>query len=89
MTEQQGSDKHIKCSSCKCKYINDDEHIKNDFGYSRLKERFKTRVKCRERGREQNKMYREAHKEEIAEYKRGWIKQHYQDNKEYHQAKQT
>ena len=49
MTEQQGNDKYIKCSSCKCKYINDDEHIKSDFGYNRLEERFKTCVKCRDK----------------------------------------
>ena len=47
MTEQQGSDKYIKCSACKCKYINDDEHIKADFGYSRLNQRYKTCVTCR------------------------------------------
>ena len=48
MTEQQGSDQYIKCSSCKCKYINDDDHIKKDFGYNRLNEIYKTCVKCRE-----------------------------------------
>ena len=47
MTEQSGDDKYIKCSKCKCKYHNDDNHIKADFGYNRLNERFKTCVKCR------------------------------------------
>ena len=47
MEEQHGEDKYIKCSKCKCKYINDDEHIKKDFGYNRLNERYKTCVKCR------------------------------------------
>ena len=47
MSEQTGEDKHIKCSKCKCKYINDDEHIKADFGFNRLNERFKTCTKCR------------------------------------------
>ena len=47
MTEQSGEDKYIKCSKCKCKYINDDKHIKNDFGFNRLNERFKTCTKCR------------------------------------------
>ena len=70
MADQQGSDKHIKCSSCKSKYINDDEHIKNDFGYNRLEERFKTCVKCRERGKEQNKIYRVTKAKEIAERKK-------------------
>ena len=47
MTEPSEADKYIKCSKCRCKYINDDEHIKRDFGYSRLEERFKTCAKCR------------------------------------------
>ena len=47
MTEQDSKDKYIKCSRCKMKYINDDEHIKNDFGYNRLNERHKTCAKCR------------------------------------------
>ena len=41
------AERHIKCMRCKCKYINDDDNIKNDFGYNRLNERFKTCVKCR------------------------------------------
>jgi len=47
MAEECGDNKYIKCSKCKCKYINDDKHIKNDFGYNRLEERFKTCTKCR------------------------------------------
>ena len=47
MAEKSGDDKYIKCSKCKCKYINDDEHIKADFGYNRLNEQYKTCVKCR------------------------------------------
>ena len=47
MAEQGEIDKYIKCSKCRCKYINDDENIKTDFGLNRLNERFKTCVKCR------------------------------------------
>ncbi len=47
MAEQLEPDKYVKCSKCKCKYINDDEHIKNDFGYNRLNIRYKTCTKCR------------------------------------------
>ena len=47
MAEQSGSDKYIKCSRCKCKYINDYDNIKTNFGYNRLNLRFKTCVKCR------------------------------------------
>ena len=88
MAEECGDNKYIKCSKCKCKYINDDKHIKNDFGYNRLEERFKTCVKCQERGRIQNKVYRETHREEIAERKKEYNKQHYQDNKEYYRTHQ-
>ena len=49
MTELNSKDQYIKCSRCKCKYINDDEHIKNDFGYNRLEERYKTCMTCRDR----------------------------------------
>ena len=49
MTEKNGETTHIKCSKCKCQYINDDEHIKNDFGYSRLGKRYKTCATCRAR----------------------------------------
>ena len=87
MAEQNEIDKYIKCSKCRCKYINDDDHIKNDFGFNRLNERFKTCMKCRERGREQNKAYREAHKDEIAERKQEYNKQYFQEHKEYYSKK--
>ena len=55
MTEKQGSGKYIKCSTCKCKYINDDDNIKKDFGYNRLNEIYKTCVKCREKRKQRFK----------------------------------
>ena len=51
MTENNRDVKYIICSRCNCKYINDDEHIKIDFGYTRLNERYKCCVKCRAKGR--------------------------------------
>lgn len=33
---------YVKCAGCRCKYINDDEHVKQDVGYNRLDERYKT-----------------------------------------------
>ena len=36
MTENNGQDTYIVCSNCKCKYINDEEHINKDFGYTIL-----------------------------------------------------
>ena len=84
MTEPSEADKYIKCSKCRCKYINDDEHIKRDFGYNRLEERFKTCVKCRPKSRQYSKEYQQTHREEIAERKTDYNKQYYQNNKEYY-----
>ena len=62
MTDRSEESKHIKCSKCWCNYINDGEHIKQDFGYNRLEERFKTCVKCRKRrGRQFNKEIDDHH----------------------------
>ena len=47
MTEQDNDDTHIKCASCKCKYHNNDESIKENFGFKRFGERYKVCVKCR------------------------------------------
>ena len=47
MTEVKGNNQYIYCSRCKCRYINDAEHIKLDFGFNRLNENFKTCIKCR------------------------------------------
>ena len=84
MTERSEADKYIKCSKCRCKYINDDEHVKSDFGYNRLEERFKTCVKCRINNRSYSKKYGQDHKEEITENRREYRKQYYQDNKEHY-----
>ena len=91
MTEENKNDKYIICSGCTCKYINDEEHISNDFGYTRLEMRYKTCVRCRVRSKinnktflekhpEKNKEYYEAHKEEAKERN----KQHRQNNKEHY-----
>ena len=73
MTENK---EYIMCSQCKCKYLNNDEHIKTDFGYTRLNTRFKTCYKCRERRKPaseetkaKQKQYNEEHKDTIVEYK--------------------
>ncbi len=59
--------KYIKCGACKCKYINDDEHIKTDFGYNRLEVQYKTCVKCREKKNELQRAYGLRHRAEITE----------------------
>jgi hypothetical protein len=76
MAEQDKDTKYIICSRCKCKYINDDEHIKTDFGYTRLNEKYKTCVKCR--------MYKQDNRERILEQGREYAKKHYKENREYH-----
>ncbi len=57
---QQQTDKYIKCSTCKCKYINDNAHILNDFGYNRLDERYKCCMKCREYKKTYNEINHET-----------------------------
>ena len=74
MTEQIETDKYIKCSKCKCKYINDAEHIKQDFGFNRLEEKFKTCLTCRTKKLE----YNESHREE----RRGYSQTYFQENKD-------
>ena len=66
---------YIKCSRCHMKFINDDEHIKNDFGYNRLNERYKQCVRCRNN----QANYRESHREEINKK----YTEYYKENKEY------
>ena len=63
MAEENNKDQYISCSNCKCKYINDEEHIKRDFGYTILEERYKTCVKCRARNKTDCKRYYDKHKE--------------------------
>ena len=70
MAEEGKNDKYIICSGCACKYINDEEHISNDFGYTRLEMRYKTCVRCRARNKIIGKTYYEAHKEEQQEIKK-------------------
>ena len=55
---------HIKCSVCKCKYVNAEQQIKVDFGYNKQNERYKSCVKCRSR----NAQFRENHKEQKRDY---------------------
>ena len=64
MTEQNATSKYIKCSQCRCNYLNEETHIKANFGYNRLNEQFKTCVKC--------KANRARRKEQIAEYGRAY-----------------
>ena len=66
MEETLGEDNFIKCSKCKCKYINDAEHLKTDFGFNRLNVRYKCCTKCRER----NTKYYKNNASKLQEYNR-------------------
>ena len=55
MAEENKNDTHIRCSKCKSEYINDEEHISKDFGYTMLEDIYKTWVKCRGRSKVNNK----------------------------------
>ena len=65
---------YLFCSGCSMKYINDEEHIKQDFGYNRLNIRYKSCIQCQARYLK----YRESHKEERRDYSLIY----YQDNKD-------
>ena len=62
------------CSGCNKKYINDEEHIKQDFGYNRLTIRYKSCIQCKARYLK----HRESHREERSENS----KTYYQENKD-------
>ena len=74
MAEQSETSKYIKCSKCRCKCHNNDDHIKTGFGYNRLGEQFKCCVTCRARNREYTRTYYEKNKDAINADKRADIK---------------
>ena len=83
MAEESKHDKYIICSKCKSKYINDEEHISNDFGYTRLEERCKPCVRCRKRNKVNCKTYADNHQEELNEYSKTYREEHVEERKEY------
>ena len=44
--EAESNTKYIICSKCHMIYNNNDDHIKHDFGYNRLNERYTNCKKC-------------------------------------------
>ena len=74
MTQNMNNQEYLNCSGCGKKFINDDDHIKNDFGYDRLNVRYKSCIQCRSRYAK----HRETHREE----RRESAKQYYTDNKD-------
>ena len=87
MTEEGKNDKYIICSGCTCKYINDEEHISNDFGYTRLEERYKTCVRCRVRGKVNGKTYYNKHIEEEKERSKTYRENNIDRLREYDRAR--
>ena len=81
MAGESKNHKYIICSKCKCNYINDEEHISTDFGYTRLEEGYKTCNKCRARSKSRNKKYYDIHKEELKECNKKYREEH-KDEKE-------
>ena len=83
MTEPSEADKYIKCSKCRCKYHNNDDNIKSDFGYTRLGERYKTCIKCRKTRLDNYDKY----KEYANEYGQQYYKDHREQVLAYHRAR--
>ena len=63
------SNKYIACSKCKMKFINDDDNIKNHFGYNRLNIRYKKCEKCRKYNAERVTSWRAEKQEEFKQQK--------------------
>ena len=89
MAEESNHDNYIICSKCKSKYINDEEHISNDFGYTRLEERYKTCVRCRVRGKVNGKTYYNKHIEELTEYYKKCREEHLEERRAHDRIRTT
>ena len=73
MAHEDNKPKYLYCSGLGKNYINDDEHVKQDFGYDRLGRRYKSCAQCRER----YARHRESHREE----RRETANQYYEETK--------
>ena len=81
--QQQQPDKYIQCSRCNCKYINDYDHIKSDFGYNRLEERYKNCTKCRNKA----KVYTDTRWEAGCQYRQTYNNKNREKINAYNYAK--
>ena len=79
VTEEDKNDKYIICTKCRSKYINGEDHINKDFGFTRLEMICKTCVRCRARNKISLKTYSEKHPEKAKEY----YEAHKEEAKEY------
>ena len=55
-SEGGSNNNYIVCTRCHTKFINDEEHIKTDFGYNTLSIRYNNCVKCRTCNREKSRI---------------------------------
>ena len=83
MAEENKNDKYITCSKCRSKYVNDEEHISKDLGYTRLEEIHKTCVRCRARGKVNCKTYYDKHKDELNESSKKYYEEHKTEKRYY------
>ena len=65
MTEEGKNNKYIRCSTCRSKYVNDEEHINNHLD---IQMRYKTCARCRAINKINCKTYSEKHPEKTKEY---------------------
>ena len=72
---ENNANNYIKCSRCHMKFINDDEHIKPDFGYNRLNVRYKQCVRCRTSRREHDQKYTQTNRDKIRESQKKYNQQ--------------
>ena len=86
MAEESKNDKYVRCSKSRSKYINDEEHISKDFGYTRLEEMYKTCVRCRARNKVNCKTQYDKHKDELNESHKQYREEHKEERREYEKA---
>ena len=76
MTEQGNDKTYINCSRCKMKYHNNDDSIKEHFGFTRFGEQFKTCIVCRTKRAQYHMDYYNEHKEHRQYYSRKYREEH-------------
>ena len=62
-------EKYVYCGSCRVKYHNNEDSIKENFGYNRLNERFRSCIKCRKSRRG----YYDNNREEVLALRKLWV----------------
>ena len=82
MAEQDSKDKYIECSRRKMKQHNNDDRIKDHFGYNRLGEQLKTRTKFVEKRTKYYKDYYIEHIEYILESSKTYHQEHKEERHE-------